>query len=115
MSEVTNVLVAFSIMEDAAARLAEIDAWLDAHEPLPFRSVWENESCCGGSKRMEAPLYAAASNYFPLSAFLEFMRTLSWDDPENVQLVLRAPQEGGLEDPRGLTLRTKHELAELGQ
>jgi hypothetical protein len=95
MSEVTNVLLAFSISEDADARLAEIDAFLDDHEQLPFASVWTTDAAVGGGKRMDAPLYAGAFNGFHVRRFVAFLRALPWADPEQVQVMVRAPREDG--------------------
>jgi hypothetical protein len=93
MSEVTNVLLAFSILEDADARIAEVNAWLDEVEQLPLGSVWDSDSAVGGGKRMDAPLYAGAFNYFDLPGFLAFLRTVAWSQPSDVQVIVRAHDE----------------------
>lgn len=85
MSEVTNVLLAFSILEDVDARLEEVNGWLDEAEQLPLRSVWETEAAVGGGKRMETPLYAGAFNGFDLSGFLALLRTLVWSKPDEMR------------------------------
>ena len=93
MSEVTNLLLAFSILEDSDARVADVDGWLVGNEQLALKSVWENGECCGGSKRTDAPLYAGAFNYLPLREFLAFLRTVRWSQPDEVQVILRGPSE----------------------
>ena len=95
LSEITNLLLAFSILEDTDARVADVDGWLVRNEQRPLKSVWENGECCGGPKRMDAPLYAGAFNYLPLREFLVFLRTLQWSQPDEVQVILRGPSETG--------------------
>jgi hypothetical protein len=90
VSEVTNVLLAFSILEDAEARIADVNAWLSEVEQLPLASVWECDAAVGGGKRMEAPLYAGAFNYFDLSEFLAYLRTVGWSQPNELQVMVRA-------------------------
>jgi hypothetical protein len=93
MSEVTNVLLAFSILEDEADRLRDINEWLAAHDHGAFVATWRQDACIGGPKRLEAPLLAGAFNYFPLADFLELLRGIEWNEPDVVQLIVRAPHE----------------------
>ena len=51
MSEVTNVLLTFSILEDADAR-QDVNEWLAAEGQLPFGNAWETEVAVGGGKRI---------------------------------------------------------------
>jgi hypothetical protein len=90
VSEVTNVLLAFSILEDAASRIADVNTWLNEVEQLPLAGVWECDAAVGGGKRMEAPLYAGAFNYFDLSKFLVCLRSIGWGQPDEVQVMVRA-------------------------
>jgi hypothetical protein len=64
MSEVTNVLLAFSILEDSGARIEEVNRWLAEEEQLPLGSIWRTEAAVGGGKRRETPLYAGAFKPF---------------------------------------------------
>jgi hypothetical protein len=93
MSEVTNVLLAFSILEDDDARIADVNAWLEASCGHALKSVWDNRDCYGGGKAMEAPLFAAALNYLPLDQFLAHLRTVRWKEPDCVQLILRGQHD----------------------
>lgn len=93
MSEVSNLLLAFSILEDANARIAEVNEWLESHECAALKSVWDNRDCYGGGKRVEAPLYAGAINYLPLNDLLAFLRTVQWKEPDCVQLILQAQHD----------------------
>ena len=93
MSEVTNVLLAFSILEDADARVRDVNGWLDEAGQLPLRSVWQTEAAVGGGKRMETPLYAGAFNGLDLSGFLAFLRTLVWSKPDEVQVLVHGQHD----------------------
>jgi hypothetical protein len=42
---------------------------------------------------MDAPLYAGALNGFDLRGFLELLRTIAWSHPQDVQVMVRAPDE----------------------
>ena len=87
------MLLAFSVMEDADARVDEVNAWLAGVEQLPLGSVWECASAVGGSKRMEAPLYAGAFNGFDLPGFLAFVRTVAWTEPSEVQVMVHGQHD----------------------
>jgi hypothetical protein len=93
MSEVTNVLLAFSILENDDARIAEVNAWLEANCGHALTTVWGNRDCYGGGKAMEAPLYAAAINDLPLTEFLAHLRTVQWKEPDCVQLILHGQHD----------------------
>lgn len=94
MSEVTNVLLAHSILEPEGERIAAVNRWLaENDQPFGFKSVWESRDCVGGSKNMEAPLYAGAFNYFPLQEFLGFLRTIAWGEPDCVELLICGQDE----------------------
>jgi hypothetical protein len=55
--------------------------------------VWESPACYGGSKNMEAPLYAGAFNYLPLDELMAFLRTVPWSQPDEVQLIVNAQHD----------------------
>jgi hypothetical protein len=93
MSEVTNVLLAFSILEDADARLEEVNGWLAEAEQLPLRDIWRTEGAIGGGKRIETPLYAGAYNGFDLAGFLGFLRTVVWSQPGEVQVIVHGQHD----------------------
>jgi hypothetical protein len=88
MSEVTNLLLAFSILEPEDVRIAAVNDWLVRNDQLPLKNVWKNSECVGGSKHMEAPLYAGAFNYLPLGELMAFLRTVPWSQPDEVQLIV---------------------------
>lgn len=93
MSVVTNLLVSFSILEDDDARLEDLNRWLDGEQHPPLVNFWRMRECYGGSKHMEAPLLAGAFNHFEMIPFIAFLRTVRWEWPDEVQVLVRAPDE----------------------
>ena len=93
MSEVTSVLLAFSILEDADARLQEVNGWLAEADQLPLGDVWRTDGAIGGGKRMESPLYAGAYDGFDLAGFLGFLRTVVWSQPDQVQVIVHGQHD----------------------
>lgn len=86
MSYVTNVLLSFSIMEDAEARVAEVNENLAEHsQGQKLGDIWQSD-VYGGSKYMEVPLYGAAFNYVEAARFIEAVRSASWKEPEHVRV-----------------------------
>jgi hypothetical protein len=43
----------------------------------------------GGSKYLEAELYAGAFNGFDIDEFMDHLRTIEWQDPRCVQMFIR--------------------------
>ena len=43
----------------------------------------------GGSKMLETPLYLGAFNHLDLKGFTEHMKEIDWEEPENVQLIVK--------------------------
>jgi hypothetical protein len=93
VSEVTNLMLSFSILEREEERIAEVNRWLVEQDQLPLRNIWDSPDCYGGSKHMEVPLYGGAFPGFPLADFLGLFRTLPWSDPERLQAIVRAPND----------------------
>ncbi len=91
MSDVTNLLLSFSILEDSGSKVRHVNEWLAQNDQAPLASLWENDACYGGSKRMDVPVYAGAFSEFPLEVFLVFLRSVEWHEPNAVQVMLRAP------------------------
>lgn len=97
MSVVTNVILSLPTLEDHTARIAEINAWI-ANQPHWNREKYdctfgpelsEQYDAYGGGKVLEATLYVGAFNHFPLDAFKDFLSTLNWEWPEEVQLLVK--------------------------
>jgi hypothetical protein len=87
VSEVTNILVSFDILE-RPERLAAVNAWLTEHGGSPLADVWSTDACVGGPKRMEVPLHAGAYNHFEVIPFITFLRGLPWEHPTSVQVMV---------------------------
>lgn len=87
MSTVTNVILAFSIMEEdhEGILLARVNEYFSANElgrgfvPLASDSL-------GGTKALECPTFVGAFNCLGLLDFLAHLRTLPWLEPEFVQV-----------------------------
>ena len=100
MSNVTNVLLSFSVMEEKVQGwdsdspyilMNTINAWLMERSYGAFGQDVDHVS--GGHKHLETPLYAAGFNYFNLDDFLNMLRTLPWKEPENVQVFVQEQDE----------------------
>jgi hypothetical protein len=93
MSHVDNVLVSWGILEDGESHTNDINEWCKNHLPRQqqFVNVAEQEGLYGGMKYMETDLLAAAFNNFATyeEEFLEFLRGLSWKEPQFVQFIIK--------------------------
>ncbi|MFT3825135.1 MAG: hypothetical protein QM731_14525 [Chitinophagaceae bacterium] len=99
MSRVTNMIFSFSISEDEEERIKEVNAYqyrglqmnlisADFNKDTENRTVWY-----GGSKFLETPLYVGAFNYFDLEPFIEHFKTIKWEEPEYVQVIVKEQEE----------------------
>lgn len=98
MSVVTNIILSFSIMEneisdieDSYTNMVLINNWLRKHDHGAFGE--DATIASGGEKHLETPVYLAAFNFFDLDEFLAFLRTLPWEEPENVQVFVQGQEE----------------------
>lgn len=91
MSDVTNVLLTYDLFDGDPARIDEINNWLGENCRQIFREV--GDQCVGGSKRLECMLYAAAINYFPEEEFIAYLRSLTWEVRDSVQLLLKRQED----------------------
>ena len=91
MSRVTNLIVAFSTLEDEAKVIDRMRDYNDGKfiivsvidEKLP--SDWY-----GGTKRLECSLLIGAYNYLDLEGFLLFLRSeINWEAIDLVQLFVK--------------------------
>lgn len=97
MSVVTNILL-WSSLEDADDRIESwllrlapaINAYLDERYHGELVQV---DHLAGGTKEMEATVYAGAFNYFDLPAFIDFLQRLSWTKPEYVRLIIQEDED----------------------
>lgn len=106
MSYVTNVMLSLSNSEDCTCYpgppngllknlksefkiLNEINKWLDEHNHAPFGE----EIDAGGEKGFEASVFAAAFNYFNTEEFIEYLKSLPWEDRQSVQVFVKKQEE----------------------
>lgn len=87
MSDVTNVLLAYDLIDAGAERLEQINAWLHSRFGQTMLAV--SDRCVGGSKRLESALYAAAFNHFVEEEFIDFLRGMPWQMRRSVQVIIK--------------------------
>ncbi len=90
MSVVDNCILSFCILEDEDNRLADVNRFFGDREgfigveDLSLPGGWY-----GGTKFLETPLFIGAFNYFEEAEFVEHLKTIGWEHPENVQLIIQ--------------------------
>jgi hypothetical protein len=90
MSVVTGVVICTSCAEDIAI-FAGINHWLANNG-----GGWDLamvDSHAGGRKRPQMHIAAGGFNYFPNDVFLAWFKTIGWEYPENVILIMN-PEDG---------------------
>jgi len=99
MSLVTNIVFSFSIGEHSREidgeyyyfLMDDINKWLSERNYGKFGV--DADKISGGTKCLETPLFVAAFNYFDIEDFLEFLSSLQWKEPENVQVFVKGQEE----------------------
>lgn len=100
MSEVTNLIISFSVGEDEISRIGKVNTFFnngrefniisaDFERAKDWLGIEKREKWYGGSKMLETPLYVGAFNSLDLEGLLEHMKALDWNEPENVQLIVK--------------------------
>ena len=96
MSYVTNVILHTSLMEwggwSSHSLLPRVNAFFEesgggglvAVDDPALPTGWY-----GGNKFLEAQLYLGAFNYLILEEFIAHLRSLPWEAPESVQLIIK--------------------------
>lgn len=95
MSSVINLLLSFSTSEDEDARIVEVNNFryrgietnlisVDFDKNNDTRTAWY-----GGTKFLEACLYIGAFNHFDLDGFVQHLKQMPWEEPENVQVIVK--------------------------
>jgi hypothetical protein len=101
MSWVTDVLLLtglqegfdenFETLEEIPA-IKAINVWLEQNE---FGTLDElHEHVLGGGKAMQALVYGGAFNFLRIEEFIRLVRAQPWQEPDNVQLLLKNEDEG---------------------
>ena len=97
MSVVTSIALTCSLgealnwAEKPPGNVALINAWLAARKFGPLTDCARLASA--GDKYPQFLMYLAGYNHFPEDDFVAFFRTVEWENPENVVLVLK-PEDG---------------------
>lgn len=91
MSEVTNLLIAYGSDDDEKI-VQQLSQYL--HRGQPFRIVSVQDAALpkgwyGGSKNLETGLLIGAYNHLQLAELIAFMKTMDWEYPEDVQLLIK--------------------------
>src|SRR3954469_16334874 len=102
MSDVTNIILVFGngetyskgggylstgeiVIGEYPIVDAQLNEWLKANGHGPLSKLDEQ---AGGQKMFTANLYLGAFNNFSVDDFIEAIRSLSWKEPESVQLFI---------------------------
>ncbi len=100
MSDVTNLIISFSVIEDEKKRINEVNSFVNNGRNFKIISVdfeegktWfgrkRRKRWYGGSKVLETPLYIGAFNHLDKEGLVEHIRGIDWEEPENVQLIIK--------------------------
>ena len=99
MSVVTGVIICSSVCEDFGSQgedgmplnFERINQWLAARN-----KNWQVkmiEDYCGGTKHPQMYVAGGGFNFFDEEDFLEWFKSIEWQCPENVVLIME-PEEG---------------------
>lgn len=97
MSDVTNIILSFSIVEktiksfgkEEYLNVISVNTWLYARK---YGNIGEN-AYSGGNKEIETALFFAAFNHFNSQVFLQFLKSLPWIAPEEVQMMVKGQHD----------------------
>lgn len=98
MSDVTSVILSFDALEEDDENgetefywnMYRINAWLNECGYGVFGDV---NDCAGGRKALQKPVFIGAFDHFEVDLFCKFLRSLSWERPENVQVLVQGENE----------------------
>lgn len=103
MSEVTNLILSFSILENEVSRKEEIELFSNNGRGFRLSSadygfgqrtdIKSRERWYAGSKLLETPLFVGAYNHLDIEGLIEHLKSLDWREPENVQLMIQGQHE----------------------
>jgi len=87
MSLVTNCILSFSNLEEPE-RIEEVNSFFDC-KPLISCADESIRGWHGGTKHLETPIYIGAFNYLCNYDFFNHIRSIGWEYPEDLQLMLQ--------------------------
>jgi hypothetical protein len=92
MSYVADIVLLTTIddggMDDEHPNTDRLEAWLREHYSDHVRLVKVDQHAVG-TKAMQCDVFITAINYLDTEAFVEVFRTVPWDMPECVQLLIK--------------------------
>lgn len=93
MSQVTNLILSFSVGEQEELMIKEVNSFLSFGKEINLVSMDFQKNAgyrwYGGTKFLEANLYVGAFNYFDLEGFISHLKKIKWEEPKMVQLILK--------------------------
>ena len=97
MSGVTNILLCLGRDDarKAEGKIADVNRFFDcawAYGGKGFVCLDDPalpKGWYGGSKYLEASVYAGAFNQLPLDSLIEHLRSIEWEEPQCVQLLVQ--------------------------
>lgn len=100
MSNVTNLIISFSIVEDEKNRMREVNAFQNNGHGFKINSAdfqpeanWIGQKSkkrwYGGSNMLETPLYVGAYEDLDIEGLVHHMKMIEWEELENVQLIMK--------------------------
>ena len=97
MSRVTNVILSFSVLEPKYDVLQRVNAFFKPEYSTSYRGfiVPDNDLWYGGTKFLERPTYLGAFNNFNADKFMDFLETIDWIFPYEVQIFICEQDDNG--------------------
>lgn len=98
MSEVTNLIFTFSFAEDQVNRIKEVNFFHNNGRGFELVSadfyfkpnfLSKKRKWYGGTKNLECSLFIGAYNHLDVEGFIEHLRDIEWEYPEEVQIILK--------------------------
>jgi len=116
MSTVTNVILILSVSEDEEDRIKEINSYFSKEDTSSFPTskglVSADDKSIpnhwyGGQKMLETNVYIGAFNGLDIEEFLEHLKSIKFEDSENVQVFyqLQAEDKFNLIEPFNVDIR----------
>lgn len=99
MSDVTNVIICCSLMEEVFTECAfesinHINEWLQTHpRGCSGGRLVRVDKHAGGTKAMECCVFAGAFNYMPLQDFLRTVWKQNWQSRDTVQVLVQEQED----------------------
>ncbi len=107
MSVVTNLILSFSTSENEIIRIEEINTFSNNGRGFKLVSAdyerqfadepYGVQTWYGGSKYLETPLFIGAYNHLDINGLINHLKTIHWEEPENVQLILKTQDSDSFE------------------